>query len=92
MFSVTVINAKKSLIKIALLIIIIVTIFVITKTVTKFKANEILQINISEQLIKCLNSEIPAIENTYYQANNIIKEDREEEEETLVGKILKIEL
>ena len=92
MFNVTVINAKKSLIKIALLIIIIVTIFVITKTVTKFKANEILQINISEQLIKCLNSEIPAIENTYYQANNIIKEDREEEEETLVGKILKIEL
>lgn len=92
MFNVTVINAKKSLIRIAIIMGIIVTVFGMTKIVTKFKTNEILQINISEQLIKCLNSEIPAIENTYYQANNIIKEDEEEEEETFVGKILKIEL
>lgn len=92
MFNVTVINAKKSLIRIAILISIIVTVFGATKIVTEFKTSEILQINISEQLIKCLNSEIPAIESTYYQANNIIKEDEEEEEETFVGKILKIEL
>lgn len=92
MFNVTVINAKKSLIRIALLIIIIVTVFGTTQIVTKFKTSEILQINISEQLIKCLNSEIPAMEATYYQANNIIKEDGEEEEETLVGKILGVEL
>lgn len=92
MFNVTVINAKKSLIRIAILISIIVTVYGITKIVTKFKTSEILQINISEQLIKCLNSEIPAMESTYYQANNIIKEDGEEEEETFVGKILKIEL
>lgn len=92
MFNVTVINAKKSLIRIAILMVIIVTVFGATKIVTEFKTNEILQINISEQLIKCLNSEIPAMESTYYQANNIIKEDGEEEEETFVGKILKIEL
>lgn len=92
MFNVTVINAKKSLIRIAILMVIIVTVFGATKIVTELKTNEILQINISEQLIKCLNSEIPAMESTYYQANNIIKEDGEEEEETFVGKILKIEL
>lgn len=92
MFNVTVINAKKSLIRIAILISIIVTVFGATKIVTEFKTSEILQINISEQLIKCLNSEIPVMESTYYQANNIIKEDGEEEEETFVRKILGIEL
>lgn len=92
MFNVTVINAKKSLIRIAILISIIVTVFGATKIVTEFKTSEILQINISEQLIKCLNSEIPAMGSTYYQANNIIKEDGEEEEETFVRKILGIEL
>ena len=93
MFNVTVINAKKSLIRILILVIIISTGFLVTKIVTKFKTNEILQINISERLIKCLNSEIPAMESIYYQANNIIKEDGEEqEEETFVGKILGIEL
>lgn len=93
MFNVTVINAKKSLIRIAVVIIIIIVGFFVTKIVTRFKTNEILQINISEKLMKCLNSEIPAIESTYYQANNIIKEDGEEDEqETFVGKILGIEL
>ena len=92
MFNVTVINAKKSLIRIAILIVTIVAVFFTTKIVTKFRASEILQINISEKLIKCLNSEIPAMESTYYQANNIIKEDGEEETETLAGKILGIEL
>jgi len=92
MFNVTVINAKKSIIRIAIIIVTIVTVFFATKTVSKFKTSEILQINISEQLIKCLNSEIPAIESTYYLANNMIKEDEEEKIETLVGKILGIEL
>jgi len=91
MFNVTVINAKKSLIRIILLIVTIVTLFFATRMISKFKTNEILQINISEKLIKCLNNEIPAIESTYYQAKNIIKED-EDEEETFIGKILGIEL
>ena len=92
MFNVTVINAIKSLMRIAILIFTIVTIYFITQTITKYKTNEILQINISEELIKCLNSEIPAMESTYYQANNMIKEDGEEENESLTGRILKIEL
>lgn len=92
MFNVTVINVKKSLIRIVILISIIIAVFYVTKIVTQFRTNEILQINISEQLIKCLNSEIPAMERTYYQANNMIKEDEEENSETFVGKILGIEL
>ena len=93
MFNVTIINAKKSLIKIAIIIFIIIIVFFTTQTVTKFKTNEILQINISEKLIKCLNNEIPVMESTYYQANNMIREDDEEEyEDRFVGKILEIEL
>jgi len=93
MFNVTVINAKKSLIRISVLIFIIVAVFFITKTISKFKTNEILQINISEELVKCLNYEIPGIKSTQYFAKNVIKEDGEEEkEEALVGKILGIEL
>ena len=53
MFNVTVINAKKSLIRIALLLLIIVIIFSVSKIVMKFKTSEILQINLSEELIKC---------------------------------------
>ena len=92
MFNVTVINAKKSVIKIIILIGIIIFGFLATKLVTRFKQSEILQINLSENLIKCLNSEIPAMESTYYKANNMLKEDGEEVVETLVGKILGIEL
>ena len=93
MFNVTVINAKKSLMQISIFIIIIVLVFVATKVVNTFKSSKILQINISEQLVKCLNYEIPAIESAYYKSNNVIKEDGEEyEEETFVGKILRVEL
>ena len=95
MFNVTVINAKKLLSHIAIFIVIILISFGTTKIIAKFKTNQILQINISEKLIKCINSEIPAIESTYYQANNIIKEDEEEVEkiqETIIEKILSIEL
>ena len=92
MFNVTVINAKKSVIKIIILIWIIIFGFFVTNIVTKFKTSEILQVNLSENLIKCLNSEIPAMESTYYKANNMPKEDGEEVVETLVGKILGIEL
>ena len=97
MFNVTIINAKKSLGRIVVFILIILIVFGATKIIARFKTNEILQINISEELIKCLNNEIPAIESTYYQANNMIKEDENEEdvgkiEETIIGKILSIEL
>lgn len=92
MFNVTVINAKKSLMRVMILIIAIIVVFTLTKIIKKFKTNEILQISISEKLIHCLNSEIPAMDSTYYSANNTIKEDGEEEIESIVGKLLSIEL
>ncbi len=92
MFNVTIINAKKSIIKISIIIGIIIVLFVVTQKINKFKTNEVLQINLSEELISCLNSEIPAIASTNYISNNVIKEDKEEYEETFAGKILNIEL
>lgn len=93
MFNVTVINAKKSLIRISIFIAIILIVFLATKAINTFKKSEILQINISQELVNCLNYEIPAIESAYYQSNNTIKEDGEEEsKKTFVGKILSIEL
>lgn len=92
MFNVTIINAKKSIMKIAIIIGIIIILFVVTKMINRFKTNEVLQINLSEELVSCLNSEIPAIASTNYISNNTIKEDKEEYEETFAGKILNIEL
>lgn len=92
MFNVTIINAKKSLMRIAIVVAIIIILFIMTQLVNKFKTSEILQINISEELVKCLNSEIPAIASTNYKSSNTIKEDGEENEETFAGKILNIEL
>lgn len=92
MFNVTIINAKKSLMRIAIVIAIIIILFMMTQIINKFKTSEILQINISEELVKCLNSEIPAIASTNYKSNNMIREDGEEDEETFEGRILKIEL
>ena len=86
MFNVTIINAKKSIMKIAIIIGIIIVLFVVTKMINKFKTNEVLQINLSEELVSCLNSEIPAIASTNYISN------KEEYEETFAGKILNIEL
>lgn len=92
MFNVTIINAKKSLMRIAIVVGIIIILFITTQIINKFKTSEILQINISEELVKCLNSEIPAIASTNYKASNTIKEDGEDDEETFAGKILNIEL
>ena len=92
MFNVTVINAKKSLIRVVILIIIMIVVFTLTKMIKRFKTNEILQISISDKLIHCLNSEIPAIDSMYYSANNTIREDEEEELTSIVGRLLSIEL
>ena len=92
MFNVTIINAKKSIMKIAIIIGIIIILFAVTQMINKFKTNEVLQINLSEELVSCLNSEIPAMASTNYISNNVIKEDKEEYEETFAGKILNIEL
>ena len=93
MFNVTIINIKKSTKHILILVIILVVIYVITKSLAYIKTSKILQINLSEKLVQCLNEEIPVMASTYYKANNIIKEDNEEaEEENLISKILSIEL
>ena len=93
MFNVTIINAKKSLIKIITSIVIIVIVFIISQIIKRCETSEILQINLSAKLVKCLNYEIPSIENTNNKAISIIKEDEEEfEEESIIEKILGIEL
>lgn len=91
MFNVTIINIKKSIFQIAIFISIIVILFVATKMIKKFSTNQILQIDLSEQLVKCLNSEIPAIATTNNRAENVIKEDGEEEI-SFSDRILNIEL
>ncbi len=92
MFNVTIINAKKSIIKIAMLVILIIVLFVSTQLVKKFKTNEVLQINMTEKFVKCLSSEIPAMSNTTYKASNILKEEVEEEKMSFSEKVLNIEL
>ena len=91
MFNVTIINIKKSIFQIAIFISIIVILFIATKMIKKFSTNQILQIDLSEQLVKCLNSEIPAIATTNNRAENVIKEDGEEEI-SFSDRILNIEL
>ena len=92
MFNVTVINIKKSLLKITLLLGIVVIIFMMLRMVTRFQTNEILQIDISEEIVKCLSSEIPAMQSTYYKFSSSLKEESEEQEENLAQKILRVEL
>ena len=92
MFNVTVINMKKSLLKITLLLGIVVIIFMMLRMVTRFQTNEILQIDISEEIVKCLSSEIPAMQSTYYKFSSSLKEESEEQEENLAQKILRVEL
>ena len=92
MFNVTVINMKKSLLKIILLLVIIVIIFTMLRMIMRFQSSEILQIDISEEVVKCLSSEIPAMQSTYYRFNNNLREESEEQEESLAQKILRVEL
>ena len=93
MFNVTVINIKKSTRYIVFLLITLVIIYLMNQIVSKVQNTEIIQINISEQLAKCLSREIPAIESTYYKSSNTIKEDDEEDESvSMIEKILSIEL
>lgn len=92
MFNVTIINAKKSIIKIVIITMFILIIFIINQMIIRFKTNEILQINMSEKFVKCLSSEIPAMTSSKYKASNILKEDGEEELTTFSDRILNIEL
>ena len=94
MFNVTVINVKKTLKYSIVLIIVLLIMYTATMKISNIKNNEIMQINISDKLIGCIVQEIPAIESTYYRANNCVKEDNVEQDtkETFISKILDIEL
>ena len=94
MFNVTVINVKKTLKYSIALIIVLLIMYTATMKISNIKNNEIMQINISDKLIGCIVQEIPAIESTYYRANNCVKEDNVEQDtkETFISKILDIEL
>ena len=93
MFNVTIINIKDSIKYITTLIITLLLIFFLTKIFPKIKKDDILNINLSERLIECLNIEIPAIAKTYYKSQNTLKEDVEEvAKESIIQRILSIEL
>ena len=71
MFNVTVINVKKTLKYGTALIIALLIMYISTMNISKIENKEIMKINISEKLIGCIVQEIPAIENTYYKANEL---------------------
>lgn len=93
MFNVTIINAKGSIKKVFAVLVILIITFGITKIATKIKEQGIQILNISNELINCLNKEIPAISSICKEADTVLKEDREEvEEKNFAEKILKVEL
>lgn len=92
MFNVTIINAKGSLKKIAILIITLSLLFILIKFVKKIKTEDILKINISDKLIRCLDIEIPSIKNIYKSLENSEENEKNDELDILVGKILGVEL
>ncbi len=92
MFNVTIINAKSSIKKVAILIITLILLFIITKFMQNLKSKEIFRINISNKLVKCLNNEIPAINEIVSKSNTTIKEENEEDTKDFSERILGVEL
>lgn len=93
MFNVTIINIKKTAKYIITLLISLIFVYMITKGMSKIKDSEIIQLEVSDKLIKCLSREIPAIESLNSKSISTIKEEHEEEkEDTFIEKILNTEL
>lgn len=93
MFNVTIINIKKTTKYIITLLISLIFVYMITKGMSKIKDSEIIQLEVSNRLIKCLSREMPAIESLNSKSISTIKEEHEEEEEdTFIEKILNTEL
>ena len=92
MFNVTIINAKGSIKKIAILILTLILLFIITKNIQNLKSKDIFNINLSSKLVKCLNNEIPAISEMVSKSNTTIKEENEEDTKDFTEKILGVEL
>ena len=92
MFNVTIINIKGSIKKIAILIVTLILLFIITRFMQNLKSKEIFKISLSSKLVKCLNNEIPAINEIVSKSNTTIKEENEEDTKDFSGKILGVEL
>ena len=58
MFNVTIINAKGSIKKIAILIVTLILLFIVTRFIQNLKSTEVFKINLSSKLVNCLNNEI----------------------------------
>ena len=92
MFNVTIINIRQTIKYILTLILTLFAIFILTNYVSKIRTNNVFNINISKELINCLNEEIPAIREAINKSNSEIKEDKEETEEGLTEKLIGFEL
>ena len=75
MFNVTIINAKGSIKKIAILIVTLILLFIVTRFIQNLKSTEVFKINLSSKLVNCLNNEIPAINEIVSKSNTTIKEE-----------------
>lgn len=92
MFNVTIINAKGSLKKIAVLLILTIITFYLAQIANNIRNDGIKLSYISEKFINCLDIEIPAISNINKDSNTKIKEDGEEKEKNFPERILRVEL
>ena len=93
MFNVTVINIKKSMKSITIILMLLMTILIISKCMNKIQKSEIMQMNISEKLINSINKEIPAMASTYEKSiENIKDENEQDDQEGIMSKLLSIEL
>lgn len=91
MFNVTIIDVKKTVLKLAVLIVIMITLFWITQEINKIKTSQVLQVDVSEKLVECLSNDIPAMTSFNYKFADVLKEDGKEEK-TFPEKILNMEL
>lgn len=92
MFNVTIINAKGSLKRIAVLLILTISTFYLAQIANNIRNDGIKLSYISEKFINCLDIEIPAISNINKDSNTKIKEDGEEKEKNFPERILRVEL
>ena len=92
MFNVTIINAKSSLKRIAVVLILTIITFYLAQIANNIRNDGIKLSYISEKFISCLDIEIPAISNINKDSNTKIKEDGEEKEKNFSERILRVEL
>ena len=92
MFNVTIINAKCSLKRIAVVLILTIITFYLAQIANNIRNDGIKLSYISEKFINCVDIEIPAISNINTDSNTKIKEDGEEKEKNFPERILRVEL